>query len=63
MRRLPDVYKEEGHAYIKGVFSSMEKAKEASNDEEIWRGGKYSGFIEKHELDFMEDLFIEENKI
>ena len=44
------------HNYVVGVYSSNEKAVNASNIEYANRGGKYECHVTEHELDFIEEL-------
>ena len=41
----------EAHSYIAGVFSSIEKAEKAGNDEYNYRGGKYEYVIREEIID------------
>jgi hypothetical protein len=41
----------ENHSYVRGVFSSEEKAMEAGMDEAVYRGGKYGPSVIKVVVD------------
>ncbi len=45
----------ENHSYVIGVYTDHDKAKEAGEVEESWRGGKYEYVITEHELDAVID--------